>query len=156
MTAIVSPTRKESFVRQTMNPPPAIEYYEDGLSDITQIHQDWETFKQQHENITCNTLSDHEFTVLPPTHTPPSTGTNEGHSYHSPNQSTFYPFKSSSLPSAQTHLPIPSHLHPSPHHPPTSTLKSKKNSHNINPLNHSSISLFPPYPVSAGVNSRPS
>jgi hypothetical protein len=62
-TAIVSPTRKESFVRQVLIPPPTIEYYEDGLSDITQIHKDWETFKQQHENITCKTISDHEFTL---------------------------------------------------------------------------------------------
>jgi hypothetical protein len=72
MTAIVTPTRKESFVRQTLNPPPTIEYYEDGLNDITQIHKDWETFKQQHENITCEKLSDHEFTVFPRTSCPPT------------------------------------------------------------------------------------
>ena len=65
MAAIVSPTRKESFVRQVLNPPPAIEHYEDGLSDITQIHKDWDTFKEQHETITCEKLSDHEFSVTP-------------------------------------------------------------------------------------------
>jgi hypothetical protein len=50
--------------------PPGIEYHEDGLNDIIQVNRDWETFKGDHDNITCEKLSETEFLVtLPkPTH----------------------------------------------------------------------------------------
>jgi hypothetical protein len=53
-------------MRMTGNLPHAIEYYEDGLNDITQINKDWEQFKESHTNITCERLSETEFKVRNP------------------------------------------------------------------------------------------
>jgi hypothetical protein len=57
------PGRQEQPIRTSTNPPPAIESYEHTLDDITQITNDWETFKQNHDNITCERNSETEFMV---------------------------------------------------------------------------------------------
>ena len=61
---VVTPSlRKDSTIRMPVNLPHTIEYYEDGLNDITQINKDWEQFKESHTNVTCEKLSETEFEV---------------------------------------------------------------------------------------------
>ena len=57
------PGRVEPVVRQTANPPPPVEYVDDGLNDIDQIQKDWETFTASHPQFPCEKKSDTEFLV---------------------------------------------------------------------------------------------
>lgn len=64
---VVTPgLRQDSVGRITTNLPHAIEYYEDGLNDITQMNRDWEQFNASQTNITCERLSETEFKVRTP------------------------------------------------------------------------------------------
>lgn len=60
------PVRLDQITRTSSTLPPRIEYHEDGLNDITQINRDWETFKMDHDNVTCEKLSETEFLVTLP------------------------------------------------------------------------------------------
>jgi hypothetical protein len=55
--------RLETAARMLTIPPPTIQFYDDGLDDMAQISQDWETFKTNHPDIQCERQSDTEFTV---------------------------------------------------------------------------------------------
>lgn len=55
--------RVEQMMRPNVNPPPAVEYVDDGLNDINQINKDWETFKASHTYFTCEKKSNTEFNV---------------------------------------------------------------------------------------------
>ena len=60
------PIRRDSLLRSAINPLPNIpniEYYENGLDNIVQISKDWETFKESHEKLICEKLSETEFSV---------------------------------------------------------------------------------------------
>jgi hypothetical protein len=64
ITQILPPAgRVEPVVRQTVNPPPAIEYVDDGLNDINQINKDWDTFAGSYTQFTCEKKSETEFVV---------------------------------------------------------------------------------------------
>jgi hypothetical protein len=55
--------RVEQAVRPNANPPPAVEYVDDGLDDIDQINKDWETFIASQSQLICEKKSDTEFSV---------------------------------------------------------------------------------------------
>ena len=59
------PVPADSIAQTAVKPPPGIEYFDDGLNDITRINEDWEMFKETHTNITCEKISDTNFQVLP-------------------------------------------------------------------------------------------
>ena len=56
--------RVEQVVRRTVNPPPAVEYVDDGLDDIDQINKEWETFESSHTEFVCERKSNTEFMVF--------------------------------------------------------------------------------------------
>lgn len=58
-----SPSIRRESVRINVNIPHAIEYFEDGLNDIVQINKEWETFREDHEKVTCEKVSETEFKV---------------------------------------------------------------------------------------------
>ena len=58
--------RVEQVERPSVNPPPAVEYVDDGLNDINQINKDWETFNTTQTQFTCEKKSDTEFMVCSP------------------------------------------------------------------------------------------
>lgn len=62
-TEMIPPPLHRDSIRIAAKLPHAIEYYEDGLNDITKINKDWETFKESHENITCERIGETEFKV---------------------------------------------------------------------------------------------
>ena len=53
----------ESVTKAATNPPPPVEYYENGLNDLSEINRNWETFTVEHGDIQCERLSDTEFRV---------------------------------------------------------------------------------------------
>src|SRR5271170_1841873 len=57
------PGRQDQSIRTSTNPPPPIEYHDNGLTDIDQIHKDWEKFKADHSDMKCEKFSDTEFQV---------------------------------------------------------------------------------------------
>ena len=62
--ATLPPTaRQEQVIRPTTNPPPPMQFYNDGLDDIARIDQDWDTFEAEHKGIACAKLSNTEFQV---------------------------------------------------------------------------------------------
>ena len=62
-TTLPPPGRVEPVVRQSANPPPAIEYVENGLNGINQINKDWETFTADHNQFTFEKKSETAFMV---------------------------------------------------------------------------------------------
>jgi hypothetical protein len=60
------PVPADSIAQTAVKPPPGIEYFDDGLNDITRINEDWEMFKDTHTHITCEKISDTTFQVLVP------------------------------------------------------------------------------------------
>jgi len=53
----------EAVTKAPTNPPPQVEYYENGLNDINEINRNWETFAAEHGDIQCERPSDTEFRV---------------------------------------------------------------------------------------------
>lgn len=46
------------------NPPPPIEFVEDGLNDLAEINREWDAFKEEHSNLKCEKISNTEFHVV--------------------------------------------------------------------------------------------
>jgi hypothetical protein len=63
ITTLPPPGPVDPSTQTSVNPPPPIDHFNDGLDDITRINEDWETFKNNHANITCEKISETEFKV---------------------------------------------------------------------------------------------
>ena len=63
ITTLPPPGPVDPLTHTSVNPPPPIEYFDDGLNDITRINEDWETFMNNHASITCEKISETTFKV---------------------------------------------------------------------------------------------
>jgi hypothetical protein len=79
ITTLPPPGPGDPLTHTSVNPPPPIEYFDDGLNDITRINEDWETFMNNHPSITCEKIAETTFKVQ-------SQSVHANGRYHSPNQ----------------------------------------------------------------------
>jgi len=63
LTTLPPPGRVDVVPLPQTNPPPPVEYVDDGLKDLGEIGAAWDAFKEAHNNITCEKLSNTEFKV---------------------------------------------------------------------------------------------
>jgi len=57
------PGRADTVVSAPANPPPPIEYFENGLDDLAEINRVWDEFQTDHEELKCVRISNTEFQV---------------------------------------------------------------------------------------------
>jgi hypothetical protein len=63
LTQLPAPGRTDVVALPQTNPPPPIEFVDDGLKDLAEINRVWDSFVEEHSNMKCEKISTTEFQV---------------------------------------------------------------------------------------------